>query len=127
MLDDQRFDVPAGPMPESISRAVTRRRVAIRTRRAGALCAVLLVAGAGAWLLRSGATPETSTDRIMAQGDQFTDQPDVTRFTSASVLALRLAGPEHATATPVATRPRGDETVFGLRQRELDRPPSPAS
>jgi hypothetical protein len=125
MLGDHQFDFSAGPLPESITRAVARRRVAVRLRRAGAVGAVLMVAGVGAWFARPGQAP--SAGRSMAQHDLLTDEPVATRLDSASVLALRLAGPEHATATPVANHPRANETVFGLRQREFERLPSPAS
>lgn len=123
MLDEYQVHVPAGPMPQSIKRAVARRRFANRARRAGGLGAVLLVVGVGAWFMLPGEDSEPSTDRVAVQDEH---ELDVTRLSPSSVLALRLAGPESAAATPAGARSRGDESIFGLRQ-QLEGPLSPAS
>lgn len=125
MLDEYQVDVDSGPMPDSIKRAVARRRTTIRARRAGGVGAVLLVASVGVWFMLPGEGPGSSTGRIVAQEDRE-DELDITRLSPASVLALRLAGPENASTTSVSGRSRGDESIFGLRQ-QFERPPSPAS
>lgn len=112
-------DFRAGPMPDALARAVSRRRSVIRFWRfgSGSAC-VLLLAVVSVWLARP--TLDTSPDHLLAEATTGAIAP-ATRLSEVSVFALRASEPDQSWSPWRARSSSGSArpTVFELRQREL--------
>lgn len=132
--DDHTFDelsaTEVGPMPEAIGAAVARRRTANRVRRGGIFAGCLALVGViAAWWVPPAPDPHVLPGAIA--GDPAGVEPTTgVRFSSVSVLALRMTGLDDAwpvERTGDGPANGGEMTMYGLRERELRESSPPAS
>lgn len=120
--------IEAGPMPDSITRAVARRRQTIRARRGAAVAGCLAIAGVVAvWWAQP---PGGSITPVAPIADATPAEPGGVRFAPVSVLALRMGdadGSWPALPAAVGTERADLEPLLDLRRRALSEPALPAS
>lgn len=122
MLADFDFEHASGPMPETLARAVARRRRAIRLRRAGGVGAALVLVGVGVWFALPHSKGPVRAERVVSGAGTSVSQPAAERFGEASLLALRLAGPDAIAVPPTAVAAQRDHSLLALRSQGLEGP-----